>query len=109
MKAANIPAAFAEIPEHWDQRTIAEANGQVYKLAKGLGATRWHAHPDQDELFLVWEGELRIELRDLAVRLGPGDVFVVPRGDQHRTIAQKEAAFLVVGMSVTSNAEGGKP
>lgn len=109
MKAASIPAALAEIAEHWDQRTIAVANGQRYKLAKGLGATRWHKHADQDELFLVWDGALRIELTDVAVHLGPGDIFVVPRGKAHRTIAEQEAAFVVVGMSVTSNAAGGKP
>jgi len=97
------------IPEHWTQRVVARANGQLYKVARGRGRTRWHRHQDQDELFLVLEGRLIIELRDRELELGEGEMYVVPRGVEHRPRAEEEAGFLIVGSTVTSNAAGGKP
>lgn len=70
----------ATLTEFWSQRVLAEANGQLFKVAKGIGSTRWHAHDDQDETFLLLSGRLRIQLRDRDVDLAPGDLFVVPRG-----------------------------
>lgn len=100
---------LATLPERWSQRVVARANGQLYKVARGRGRTRWHRHPDQDELFLVLEGRLIVELRDREVELDEGEMFVVPRGVEHRPRAEEEAGFLIVGSTVTSNAAGGKP
>jgi len=105
----NIPAALASLGEFWSQQTVAQANGQLFKVAKGIGSTRWHHHDDQDELFILYEGRLIIQLQDRNVELGPGDIFVVPRGVQHCPRAEGEARFLIVGLNVTSNAAGGKP
>ncbi|MDV3123592.1 cupin domain-containing protein [Mycobacterium sp. 21AC1] len=101
--------ALDELTEFWAQRTIAEANGSSFKVAKGIGSTTWHAHDDQDETFLLVSGTLTVQLRDRDVILGPGDLFVIPRGVEHCPVADEEARFLIVGTSVTSNAAGGKP
>ncbi len=105
----NIPATLAELSEFWSQQTVAQANGQLFKVAKGIGSTRWHQHDDQDELFIVYQGQLTIQLQDRDVELGEGDIFVVPRGVRHCPRADVEARFLIVGLNVTSNAAGGKP
>jgi quercetin dioxygenase-like cupin family protein len=97
------------VTEYWSQRVVAEANGTLFKVAKGIGATGWHSHDDQEETFLLLDGALTLEFRDRAVALQPGDLFVVPRGTEHRTVADGEAHFLIMGPSLTSNAAGGKP
>lgn len=109
MGKANIREALKDIDEHWSQRVLGEANGQLFKVAKGYGSTNWHTHEDQDELFIVYSGKLTIEFRDSSVELQEQDLFVVPRGHEHRTVADGEAEFLVAGRSITSNAAGGKP
>jgi mannose-6-phosphate isomerase-like protein (cupin superfamily) len=99
----------AQLTEFWSQRVLASGNGNLFKVAKGIGSTNWHSHDDQDEVFLVIEGHLTIQLRDGDVDLGPGDLFVIPRGTEHCPIAREEARFLLVGPEVTSTAAGGKP
>lgn len=105
----NIPAALAGLVEFWSQKTVAQANGQLFKVAKGIGSTRWHQHDDQDELFIVYSGQLTIQLQDRNVELSEGDIFVVPRGVQHCPKAEQETRFLIVGLNLTSNLAGGKP
>lgn len=97
------------LTEFWSQRTVAEANGSLFKVAKGIGSTRWHSHDDQDETFLVVSGALRVQLRDRDIDLRPGELFVVPRGVEHCPVADDEARFLVIGTTITSTAAGGKP
>jgi len=109
MDKVNIYDRLANISEHWSQQTIAEANGNLFKLAKGQGETKWHRHTDQDELFWVLEGELTIQLEDRSVTLGRHEMFVVPKGAWHCPVAENEASFMIVGLNITSNAEGGKP
>lgn len=113
MDKANIRAELDALEEHWCQKTLARANGNQFKVAKGLGATNWHKHDDQDELFIIFEGEMVIHLREPTgerlVRLGAGEIFSVPRGTEHRPIADEEVKFMVVGKTITSTPEGGKP
>lgn len=99
----------AGLVEFWSQRIVGEANGSLFKVAKGIGATNWHAHDDQDEVFLVSKGRLTIHLRDRDVELGEGEMFVVPRGVEHRPEADEEVQLLLVGTAITSNDAGGKP
>jgi mannose-6-phosphate isomerase-like protein (cupin superfamily) len=101
--------AASSLDEFWSQRVLAEANGQLIKVAKGIGETRWHSHADQDETFLVLRGRLVVSLRDRDVALDPGDLFVVPLGVEHRPYADAETHFVIMGTSITSNAAGGKP
>jgi len=111
MNTDSIPLSTtaAALPEFWSQRVVGEANGNLYKVAKGVGSTNWHAHEDEDEVFIVTRGELIIELRDGEVRVGAGELFIVPRGVEHRPRADRETHLLLVGASVTSTAAGGKP
>ena len=104
-----LTAELDAVTEYWSQRVVAEANGNLFKVAKGIGSTRWHSHDDQEEVFLLVDGALTIQLRDRDVTLHPGDLFVVPRGVEHCPVADDEARFLIVGPSVTSHEAGGKP
>ena len=109
MEKVNLAYEAAQLTEFWSQRVLATGNGNLFKVAKGIGSTNWHSHDDQDETFLVIEGSLTIQMRDRDVVLGPGDLFVIPRGTEHCPVAREEARFLLVGPEVTSNAAGGKP
>ncbi len=109
MKKVSIPQELASLKEHWSQKIIGEANGQLFKVAKGLGETRWHKHDDQDELFILYKGHMTVQLRDQDVELFEGDLFVVPKGVEHCPRANGEVEFLIVGLNITSNEAGGKP
>ncbi len=98
-----------ELTEFWSQRVIGSANGNLFKVAKGIGATNWHTHHDQEETFFLLSGELTIQLRSGDVHLRPGDLFIIPRGVEHCPLAKEEAHFMLIGPDVTSNAAGGKP
>ncbi|MGH7565444.1 MAG: cupin domain-containing protein [Gemmatimonadota bacterium] len=89
--------------ERWSPRVVAELNGQHVKLVKLEGEFVWHSHADEDELFLVLRGKLTIELRDGAVALGPGQMIVVPRGVEHRPVADGEVHVLLFEPAGTLN------
>jgi quercetin dioxygenase-like cupin family protein len=99
----------AGLTEFWSQQVVGQANGNLFKVAKGMGSTTWHTHDDQEETFLVLRGHLTIQLRSGDVELDAGDLFVIPRGVEHCPLATEEAHFLLVGPEVTSNAAGCKP
>ena len=103
----NLEQKFAAIADHWNPRVVGELNGQQVKLAKCLGDFVWHHHADEDELFMVVAGRLRLELRDPEappfVDLGPGELFIVPRGVEHRPIATEEVHLLMFEPASTLN------
>ena len=99
----------AELPEFWSQRVVGEANGNLFKVAKGIDSTVWHSHDDQDEVFLVTSGRLIVQLRSGDVTLEAGELLVVPRGVEHCPRAEGEVHLLLVGPEITSNDAGGKP
>lgn len=109
MNAINLAIRAAALTEFWSQATVAEANGNLFKVAKGIGATNWHTHHDQDETFLVLNGAITIQLRTGDVHLAAGDLYVVPKGVEHCPFAAVEVHLLLIGPSVTSTIEGGKP
>ena len=94
---------FGMIREHWRPKVVAQLNGQELKLVKFAGVFPWHHHETEDELFLVWRGEMRIEFRDGSVALNAGDFCVVPHGVEHRTMAESEAEVLVFEPAQTRN------
>jgi mannose-6-phosphate isomerase-like protein (cupin superfamily) len=95
-EVTSIPALLNDITEPWQPRDVATANGAVLRVARLLGEFRWHHH-DEDELFLCWEGAFRIEMHGReAVELRAGDVFVVPRGVEHRPVAESPAVALLI-------------
>ena len=93
--------------DHWSPRIVAALNGQEVKLAKLRGTFDWHAHRDSDELFLVLEGSLTIEFRDRSVDLQEGQMLVVPRGMEHRPVAQRECSVLLIEAAGTVNTGDG--
>jgi mannose-6-phosphate isomerase-like protein (cupin superfamily) len=109
MEKVNIREALAGVKEYWSQKVIGQSNGQLIKVAKGTGETKWHKHDDQDELFIVYKGKLIIQLRDKNIELNPEEMFIVPKGVEHCPKAEGEAEFLIAGLSITSNEAGGKP
>ena len=104
MLKVNLADAFARIHETWTPKLIAELNGQHVRLAKLEGAFTWHAHEDEDELFLCVGGRVRIELEGQDdVTLGPGELCVVPRGTRHRPVALETADVLLFEPAATVN------
>jgi mannose-6-phosphate isomerase-like protein (cupin superfamily) len=99
----NLREKLALFSTHWDPKIVAELNGQYVKLVKFQGAFTWHRHETEDEMFLVVEGSCDIELRDRTVRLAAGEFFVVPRGVEHRPVAEKEAHVLLFEPVATLN------
>jgi quercetin dioxygenase-like cupin family protein len=105
----DLDSAAAHLDEFWSQKTIGSANGSLFRVARGTGATNWHSHDDQDEVFIVTAGELVVELRSGDATVRAGELLIVPRGVEHRPRAEAEAHFLIVSTAITSNAAGGKP
>jgi len=103
LEKVNLDAAFATFDEHWSPRIAAEINEFAVKLVKVEGEFVWHHHDDEDELFLVIDGELVIRLRDGEVRLGPGEMVMVPHGVEHQPVAAKECRVLVFERTGTRN------
>ena len=99
----NLAAKLAGFTEHWQPRTVAEFNGHDIMVAKVQGEFVWHKHDETDDLFLVLQGELTIELRDRSVTLRAGDLFVVPKGVEHRPVAKEEVHMLLIESSGTPN------
>ena len=91
------------VRDHWHPRVVAALNGQHVKIVKLLGAFTWHHHELEDELFLVIRGRLRVEFQEGAADLGPGELIVVPRGMEHRPVAEAEAEVLLVEPAGTLN------
>jgi mannose-6-phosphate isomerase-like protein (cupin superfamily) len=110
--AINLAEKLSRFSDHWAPRVVAELNDYQFKLAKLQGAFVWHAHEETDEAFLVLHGALRIELRDGCVELAEGELYVVPKGVEHRPVATEECHVLLVeprGVVNTGDAEGVRP
>ena len=108
-EAINIQEKFSRFSEQWSPKIIAQMNDYHFKLARVAGDFTWHDHKETDEVFLVIEGELRIDFRDGSVTLHEGEMFVVPKGVDHKPFAEKECKILLVepaGTVNTGNAGG---
>ena len=104
MEKVTLADAFESIEEYWDPHIAGELNGQAVKLARVDGEFVWHRHVDADELFLVSRGELRIEFREHEdVTLDEGELLIVPRGIEHRPIAEEETRILLFEPAETRN------
>jgi mannose-6-phosphate isomerase-like protein (cupin superfamily) len=99
----DLSAALARIDEAFQPRIVGYYNDSKIMVAKVRGEFVWHAHPETDDLFLVLDGGLTIDLPDGSVELGPGELFVVPRGVQHRPRAEPEAQILLIEPRGTAN------
>ena len=107
--AINLQEKFGLFEEQWKPKVIAEMNDYQFKLVKLEGDFVWHQHAETDETFFVVEGELRIDLRDGAVTIGPGEMFVVPKGVEHKPFAASEVKLMLIepkGVVNTGDAGG---
>lgn len=102
-RAINLAEKLSTFTEHWQPRTVAEFNGHDLMVVKVKGEFIWHQHDDTDDVFLVIQGNLTIQLRDRDVHLGPGELFVVPKGVEHRPVAKEEVHLLLIEPSGTPN------
>lgn len=102
--AVNLAAKFASFAEHWSPKIVARFNDSDIMVVRVKDEFVWHSHPETDDFFLVIEGELDIELRDRTVTLKAGELYVVPRGVEHRPVARRgEARILIIEPTGTPN------
>ncbi len=94
--AVNLDEKFAKFSEHWSPKIVAEYNNNEIMVVKFQGEYPFHSHADTDDFFLVLEGEMEMEYRDRKVRVGPGELHVVPKGVEHRPVALKEVKVLLI-------------
>jgi len=103
MDAVNLAEKLATFAEHYKPRVVGQFNGHDLMVVKVKGPFTWHKHEDTDDFFLVLKGELTIQLRDRNVKLGPGEMFVVPKGVEHCPVAEEEAHILLIEPQGTPN------
>ena len=109
VKKINLKDKLSKFSEHWSPRIIAEMNDYQFKLAKIKGEFVWHDHKDTDEVFIVIEGTMKIEFKDGVVELNEGEMYVVPKGVEHKPFAENECKVLLVeprGVVNTGDAKG---
>ena len=102
-EAINFNDKYGKFDDQWAPRVIAEMNDYQFKLAKIQGEFVWHRHPETDEVFIVIAGVLDLEFRDGRVTLGAGEMFVVPKGVEHKPVAQHECRIMLVEPRGTVN------
>ena len=101
--AIRLAEKFDTFTDRWSPKIVAAFNGHDVMVVKVKGEFVWHSHPDTDDFFLVLKGNLTIQMRDGDVRLGPGDLYVVPKGMEHRPVAEEEAHLLLIEPKGTPN------
>lgn len=104
IEPARIRDELAQVSQHWTPRVVGRVNDQYVKVAKLLGEFVWHAHDNEDEMFLIVYGNLRIQLEgDREVQLGAGEFFVVPKGVQHNPVADEEVGIVLIETVTTAH------
>lgn len=107
----NFAEKFSKLANHWEPRVLAEMNDYQFKIAKLLGDFVWHHHDNTDEAFVVISGELRIDLPDGSVTLREGEMYVVPKGVEHKPYAEEEVQLLLIeprGVKNTGESDGAR-
>jgi mannose-6-phosphate isomerase-like protein (cupin superfamily) len=99
----NLAEKLATFAEHWSPRIVGGFNGHDLMVVKVKGEFVWHSHPDTDDFFMVLKGRLRIEMREGNVELEAGEIYVVPKGVEHRPVAEEEAELLIIEPAGTPN------
>ncbi|MGF6154313.1 cupin domain-containing protein [Pseudomonas fluorescens] len=109
-QSLNFANKLAQINEHWSPRVIAEMNDYQFKVVKLQGDFIWHDHQDTDETFIVLEGQLRIDFRDGQVLVSQGEMYVVPKGIEHKPFAEQEVKLLLIEPKgvLNTGSEGGE-
>jgi mannose-6-phosphate isomerase-like protein (cupin superfamily) len=102
-QAIDVKEKLTRFSEHWSPKIIAQMNDYHFKIAKILGEFVWHDHPETDEVFIILKGQLQIQFRDGSVLLKEGDMFVVPKGVEHKPVAEQECNIMLVEPAGTVN------
>jgi mannose-6-phosphate isomerase-like protein (cupin superfamily) len=102
-RSINFREKLSKFSDHWAPKVVAQMNDYHFKLVKIQGEFIWHSHNDTDEVFIVLDGVMRIDLRDGAVELKPGEMFVVPRGVEHKPYAEQLCEILLIEPTGTLN------
>jgi mannose-6-phosphate isomerase-like protein (cupin superfamily) len=102
-EAVNLARKLSVFTEQWSPKIVASFNGHEVMVVKVKGRFVWHAHPETDDFFLVLNGRLTIEMREGGVTLGPGELYVVPRGVEHCPVAEEETELLLIEPAGTPN------
>ena len=102
-KKINIKQKFSKISEYWSPKVLAEMNDYEFKIARIKGEFIWHNHTETDEVFIVIEGSMKILLRGKTIQLSEGDLYVVPKGTDHKPVAEKECKLMLVELKGTKN------
>jgi mannose-6-phosphate isomerase-like protein (cupin superfamily) len=103
MNKINIDEKFSKFTEHWRPKIVAQLNGQELKLVKLKGEFVWHKHDEADEMFFVWRGNFKIEFRDSEIKLNEGEFVVIPKGVEHRPVAEEEVEVILFEPADTLN------
>jgi mannose-6-phosphate isomerase-like protein (cupin superfamily) len=103
MNTINLKEKLSLFNEHWTPKIVGELNGQQVKLAKLKGEFIWHSHAEEDELFYIIKGILKMEFRDKLVELKEGDILIVPKGVEHRPIAEEEVHVMLFEPAATKH------
>jgi mannose-6-phosphate isomerase-like protein (cupin superfamily) len=103
MEKINIHAKLAKFDEHWSPKVVAELNGQQVKLVKMKGEFVWHRHEAEDEMFYVLKGNFTMELRDRSILIQENEFIVIPRGVEHRPVAEQEVSIMLFEPKGTLN------
>ena len=103
MPSINLNEKLSTFSDHWAPRVVSDFNGHDVMVVKAKGEFNWHSHPDTDDFFLVLKGHMTIRLRDEDVELGPGDLFIVPKGIEHCPVAHEEVHVLLIEPRGTPN------
>lgn len=106
MNKVNLSEKFNLFNEYWSPKIVGELNGQYVKLAKFKGEFTWHSHENEDEMFFVVKGSMRIELRDGVINLKQGEFCVIPKGIEHKPIADEEAHIMLFEPKSTEQTGG---
>lgn len=103
MDKINLKSKLNSFSDHWNPRIVAELNGQYVKVAKIKGEFVWHSHSNEDEMFMALQGEFVMEFRDRTITLSEGECIVVPKGVEHRPVAEEECEIMLFEPKSTVN------
>lgn len=106
MNRVNLSEKFNCFSDYWAPRIVGKLNGQLVKLAKFKGEFIWHCHENEDELFLVFQGEIKIEFRDKTVTVKQGEFYIIPKGVEHKPSAEHEAQVILLEPESTEQTGG---
>ncbi len=103
MKKVNLSEKFQLFLEYWSPKIVGELNGQQVKLAKFKGEFVWHKHDNEDEMFFIVDGTLKIEFREKTVTLNKGEFLIIPKGTEHKPVAENEVSVMLFEPATTIN------